>query len=663
MSLTRRTLLRNLACSFGASSCSGMLPLLALPVPKNGGWTAEWDMALLKAEVARIDRGFDAKESMTTSRRGPDYNYQSNLRSMVAHQTRESLEYASLLLYFEDAAKTERAIAILERVLPLQVQDPASPYFGLWSWYLEEPVDKMHSADFNWADFIGSILLNVLLVHEKRIPAELAKKVRTALKYACVSIRRRNVSPYYTNIAFQGTYVTLAAGELLGDTDLLEYAKQRFVRLSATVDQSGSFAEYNSPTYMAVTLENLSRILMYVRDPDSRVLAEKLNGRAWKQIAEHWHAPTMQLAGPMSRAYSNDIGSPMWIQKGTNNQVRFLTVEQIETAAPSGEASIPTVDFLCPEELLPLFGATPRHQHREVFIAGTTLVDNLDVSTRVSPVAPVEGTTLLTPSFALGSANRSDFWIQRRPLIAYWGDAARPPKCLQLRVVKDDYDFTSGLFYSAQNQGSVLGSVRFRSDGGDKHPSLDRIQNGMFSLSEMRVELLIQQWKATNRILVDGKPLASGQDSVSVTSRIAIDAGEVKIFFKARYAHFIEPATVLRFEQKNENRTISVEMMKADTPQTVHWNDLTAAGCDFTLWMNDSAKSLEKVDAEFAAMNFNEISEDVTREVRWASANGLLSVKTATRVEQVARMDEAYEARIDGKLYPSVRLEDAPIRY
>ena len=50
MSLTRRTLLRNLACSFGASSCSGMLPLLALPVPKNGGWTAEWDMALLKAE-------------------------------------------------------------------------------------------------------------------------------------------------------------------------------------------------------------------------------------------------------------------------------------------------------------------------------------------------------------------------------------------------------------------------------------------------------------------------------------------------------------------------------------------------------------------------------------------------------------------------------------
>jgi len=32
-------------------------------------------------------------------------------------------------------------------------------------------------------------------------------------------------------------------------------------------------------------------------------------------------------------------------------------------------------------------------------------------------------------------------------------------------------------------------------------------------------------------------------------------------------------------------------------------------------------------------------------------------------VEQVARMDEAYEARIDGKLYPFVRLEDAPIRY
>jgi len=79
--------------------------------------------------------------------------------------------------------------------------------------------------------------------------------------------------------------------------------------------------------------------------------------------------------------------------------------------------------------------------------------------------------------------------------------------------------------------------------------------------------------------------------------------------------------------------------------------------------MDDSKRTLEKVDAEFAAMKFSEFPDGVAREVRWESADGLLSVKTATRVEPVAKMDEAYEARIDGKPYPFVRLEEAPIHY
>jgi hypothetical protein len=365
----------------------------------------------------------------------------------------------------------------------------------------------------------------------------------------------------------------------------------------------------------------------------------------------------------MSRAYSNDIGSPMWIQKGTGNQVRFVTLEELAHQVPSGEASIPTVDFRCPDDLLPLFAPTPRHQHREVFITGATLVDNLDVSKRATPVTSVEGTTLLTPAFALGSANRSDFWIQRRPLIAYWGDTTRPPKCLQLRVIKDDYDFTSALFYSAQNQGSVLGSIRFRSDGGDKHPSLDPIKNGIFTLTSMRVQLLLQQWSTSSRVLVDGKPLTNRPASFSAKSRIALDAGYVKIFFKAHSAHFLEDATVMSIIQQGEEASISLELMKATSPRVVHWADISNAGCDFTLWMDDSAASLEKLDAAFAAMSFTESTKDDFREVYWSSSDGTLAVKSSSGVHPIRTMDEAYVARIDGKSYPFVRLEEAPIRY
>jgi hypothetical protein len=620
-------------------------------------------VALLRAEIAHKSRSFDKLEQMMRAHRGPDYHYSTNIRSATVHPTRDSLEYASLLLYDPEPASTDRAIAILERVLPLQVQDPGSPYFGLWSYYLEEPVEKMGSVDFNWADFNGATLLNILYVHEKRLPSYMAKAVRIAVRNAAACIRKRNVSLYYSNIAFQGTYVTLADGELLGDASMLDYARQRFERLADIVDKSGSFSEYNSPTYMAVTIENISRILMYVRDPGSRAIAEKLNSLAWKHIAEHWHAPTKQLAGPMSRAYSNDIKSPMWIQKGTDNHVKFVTLDDLAAAAPEGEASVATVDFRCPRELLPLFASTPRHQHREVFIAGTTLVDNLDVSRRAVPVAPIEGTTLLTPSFTLGSANRSDFWIQRRPLIAYWGDATRPPKCLQLRVVKDDYDFSSALFYSAQNQGSVAGSIRFRSDGGDKHPSLDRIKNGTFSLSELRVELLFENWQAANRILIDSKAVADQSFTVPVASRIAIEAAGVKIFFQARYAHFIAPASELRFDKTRSDVRISVALLKANSAQTVHWADLSSAGCDFTLWMDDSAASLEKLDSAFAAMNFKESASQEQREMAWSSKDGVLTVKTAARVLPVEKMDEMYEARIDGKPFPFVRLDDAPDRY
>jgi hypothetical protein len=600
---------------------------------------------------------------MMRAHRGADYHYATNIRSATVHPTRDSLDYASLLLYDAEPASTDRAIAILKRVLPLQVQDPDSRYFGLWSYYLEEPVEKMGAVDFNWADFNGATLLNILHVHEKRLPDYMVKAVRNAVQNAAASIRKRNVSLYYSNIAFQGTYVTLSAGELLGDVGLLDYAKQRCVRLADVVNASGSFSEYNSPTYMAVTIENISRILMYVRDPGSRAIAEKLNRLAWKHIAEHWHAPTQQLAGPMSRAYSNDIKSPMWIQKGTDNHVRFVTLDDLATAAPEGEATVATVDFHCPHDLLPLFASTPRHQHREVFIAGTTLVDNLDVSRRVRPVAPVEGTTLLTPSFTLGSANRSDFWIQRRPLIAYWGGATRPPKCLQLRVVKDDYDFTSALFYSAQNQGSVAGSIRFRSDGGDKHPSQDPIRNGTFSVSEMRVELFLENWQEANRILIDGNTIANKSFTVPAASRLAIDAGGVKILFQARNAHFLEPATELRFDKTGNDARVSIELMKASSAQTVHWNDFRNAGCDFILWMDDSADSLEAVDRCFAARSVKETVSGEQREITWDSKDGVLAVKTATRVLPLGKMDEMYEAQLDGKPFPFSRLDDAPIRY
>jgi len=42
-------------------------------------------------------------------------------------------------------------------------------------------------------------------------------------------------------------------------------------------------------------------MLMYIRDEQARSLIEKIHRRAWLHLIKHWHAPTRQISGPMSR--------------------------------------------------------------------------------------------------------------------------------------------------------------------------------------------------------------------------------------------------------------------------------------------------------------------------------------------------------------------------
>ncbi len=661
--LTRRAVLGSLAYGIGAQSLARRGFAAASPADAPP-WTKDWDAALLVAELHGMEKSYDPAVQMISAYHGDEYSYQSHVRGATVHPTRNSLEYASLLLYASDRQPIDRAVQIIKRMLSLQVKDPGSRYFGLWGWYMEEPPDKMPSADFNWADFNGATLLNILLEHEGKLPPEVAAGCRDALRACAISIRKRNVGLDYTNIAFQGTYVTLATAELLKDDGLLTYAKDRIKRLEATIEVSGSFAEYNSPGYMAVTIGNLSRMLYYVRDKEARAGAARLNALAWRHIAEHWHMPTMQLAGPMSRAYNNNIGAAMWIQKGTNNRVRFLTLEEIVKQSPGGEVSIPTVPWNCPEEVVSIFTSTERRQHRELFVAGRTTtgdaISSLAVEKPNGATLPVEGTTLLTPAFSLGTINRCDCWVQRRNLLAYWGGPSRPPHCVQLRVMKDDYEFTSAEFYAAQEQGEVLGSIRFRLDGGDKHPSLDPVKGQTITLRRMRVELLFEHWENSNVILVDGRRQTSHAFDAPVGSRIAIGAGPVKIVFQAREARFREKAQTASFALDGANARLAVELMHSDKPETIHLPDLADPGCDFTFHMNDSGATLEQVDEAFQSRLYTSNQSANVRQINWKTDRGELSVTTATAVQPLPLLDRAFDASVDAKPYPFRRLGSQP---
>ncbi len=373
--------------------------------------------------------------------------------------------------------RLRRAEEILRRVIALQDQDPSSRTYGIWSWFLEEPLEKMSPPDWNWADFCGVQLLQVAMDHTHRLPLDLAAKVRDSILHAARSIKRRNVGPGYTNIALMGTYVTLVAGERFGETELLDYGKQRLRRFYDHTRRQGSFSEYNSPTYTTVAIEEISRMLRHVKEEKSRRLIEELNAMAWRHVARRFHPPTRQWSGPHSRCYSSILGKGTlaFIQRGTGGKARFMPPE--ETAV---SLNAHRLGCRCPEDLLHYFTTLEKERfERETF------------SRNADPIPDIIGSTWLHPAFTLGSVNCGNLWNQRRPLIGYWGNVEKA-SAFRIRFLHDGYDYSSALFFSVQDKGDVLAAVNFATDRGDRHPSLDRVKDATIRARDLRLRFLIE---------------------------------------------------------------------------------------------------------------------------------------------------------------------------
>ncbi|MGC4048637.1 MAG: hypothetical protein QM757_03805 [Paludibaculum sp.] len=532
------------------SACSRSAP--------EDGWPAQWDRELVRKSVQISDEKFDPEHKMISVILGPEYRYHTKMRECRAHPTRDSLAYALFLLEEGSKERVERAKEILDRVLNLQVVDPESKWYGIWGWYMEEPPDKMAPADWNWADFNGSLLLVIEFRNGSKLGDALRARVRESIRHAAHSVKRRNVSMSYTNIAMKGTFVTQAAAELLNDEELRVYAKDRMVRLCQAIDDTGSFAEYNSPTYALVSLTALTRIRMFVKDAEAKRRAAMLERRLWLHMVTHWDAARKQFSGPMSRCYRNDIGYPAWLEKALGGRLKLVTPQN---RTDDGDTGIH--DYRCPVDLADRFlKAEPGREHRELFLA--------------APAAA--GTTYFSKDFSLGTVNRGDFWVQRRPLIGFFGDDSRPARTVQLRVVKDGYDFSSALFFGAQEGPRVLGMINFRNPGGDKHISLDPIQNGEFDCGRLFVEFDIE-----------------GLDSFTteqIGPVVVVNSKGLKLGFRLLDARWGVHRPELKVSKTTQSVTLTLDLKPADAPKRVRWSQVPAAYAAFALELADGSGTL-----------------------------------------------------------------------
>ncbi len=428
--------------------------------------------AFLKA-LAECDGRYDAREQMLQAPFSSP-GYHTTLTGGTVHPTRDSFKYAVALLDSGQPEREKRAEAVLHRLIALQDQDPNSRTYGIWSWFVEEPLDKMSPPDWNWADFCGTQLLQVAIDHRSRLPLELQQKVRDSILHAARSVQRRDVQPGYTNIALMGTYVTLVAGEQFNNSELLNYGRKRLRRFWEYTVQKGSFSEYNSPTYTCVAIEEISRMMQHVRDEDSQKLLEKLNEFAWQHLARRFHAPTRQWAGPHSRCYSTLLGPGTLglIQRASDGRV-----ELVSEADAWQSIDAQRITLKCPKSCDLYFTELPTPRMEvEAFVRNER--DEHDIV----------GRTYLHPDFTLASVNIGDFWNQRRPLIAYWNTPAGVT-AMRLRVLHDNYDYSSASLFTVQDGADILAAVVFATDRGDTHISLDKIKDATIEAKDLRLRL------------------------------------------------------------------------------------------------------------------------------------------------------------------------------
>ena len=393
------------------------------------------------------------------------------------HATRDTVEYALALLREGSSVRLERARGIIEKALSLQDCDPVSPTYGIWSWFVEEPLSQMSPPDWNWADFMGLFLAEIIKEHGEQV-TDLRNDILKALYHAAGSIYRRNIHPGYTNISVLGGITTSLLGEILGEERITSYGLRRLTQCVDHFEHHGGFTEYNSPTYTMSVLRDCESGLRLLSNADARKMVRILLHAAWWTIADHFHPATSQWAGPHSRSYSTFL-LPMvagLLESKTGIPVSSHPLERSGHSAKVSLDDLPGPE--CSPELLKRFHTLPQttpFQIRKRFIR------------RETDETSTWGTTWFSTEACLGSVNHDFIWDQRRSVQAYWNGLSGSPVSLRMRFLRDGKEFASVFVCNVQDGPRVLTAIHLLLDRGVFHPVWYAPKENIFDMEDLRL--------------------------------------------------------------------------------------------------------------------------------------------------------------------------------
>ena len=427
--------------------------------------------------------------------------------------------------------------------------------------------------DYNWADFIGKLLVQILYDHEDKI-LPLKKEMREALKRAAYCVKKRNVGADYTNISIMGSFVTLAAGELLEDQELLIYGENRLEKSVRYIIVSGGFNEYNSPHYITVVLAAIGSMLKYFISEKGKKAANELNDIAWRSLAIHYHAHTKQLAGPHSRSYTEFATDNLLsvIDAGTGARFNIAKKRQLSNEA----LDLAQIPIICPEKYINHFDSSQQPTFlSDVYYRPNDLISNDEVRTlmRNTNTPELRADTYIAEKFCIGCFSKMDLWAQRRSLLAYWGTEENA-KYLRLRCFHDDYDYSSAILYASQKENIIAGMVGFATDHGDFHFILDPLNDATINASRLVIRFEIGG--STEKVTIT---------KISDVQFVVVDDDDIKINIAFGYCTFDSKSVVFDCGTEDGKIYLDVVLYKGEE-KNIDFKTISEAVISFSLGIN-----------------------------------------------------------------------------
>lgn len=565
------------------------------------------EQALLRWRLEQLENQFSPVHSMIREKYTTN-GYHTALQNVEqVHSIRSSIEYAQGLLDTGLTDAEDRAFAVIRQIVSLQDHDPASVTYGIWSYYLEEPLSSMRPPDWNWADFIGKVLLTTVIRYKHRMPAELLEKVRESVFHACESIIRRNMGPHYTNIAIMGSFVTLLAGEVFQNPRYLDYGLQKFEAFHQYASRTRTFQEYNSPTYTKVAIIELSRIRSATKVSRALEICEDMLNLAWEGVARHFHASTGQWAGPHSRCYSTLLpdATRAFLQLAMEGELDFLAGGEMPYDLEWYKLGI-----VCPKPYRTLFTEAAEREVREVYYRSEDGYEKTAVS-------------YITPRYAVSSASKEVMWNQRRNLLAYV-DGPGGTVYAALRMLHDGYDFSAPVFSAEQRKGNVLCGLQLSLNGGDTHIGLDRIDGGI-QAEDLRL-----------RLEICGS--LGGVTADAVDGGAVVSIGGMKLSLRGLYARFAGGATPLvqnpewEIVHSGDNLCLDLVLYSGER-RRIDFTALDEAAVVFTLSVRENEGRDSSPDSLSVTMSAAGNGEEVT--ASWTTEDGELALNLRLKPDMV----------------------------